>query len=501
MDGGAVRRIRRAIAILGAALLLSLLGCAELHAPMGADAANNANPYGFSIWGYQNRVTASGVKWARVQRDWSTIETSPGVYSWNGMDSDVARANAAGVRITVPIQDAPAFRKTQVCNGVNLFPGASEMSSFAAIIAARYNGNNGHGYVDSFEIGNEEYDGYWGGSWANTLPCRAANYYGPVLKAGYLAVKAQSPTALVGMFGMWWVNTPHIQSYMTWLYQNGYGPYMDFANFHYYPGGDPSLTSGSTPSYPLEWQTIRAVQAAYNGVKPIWCTEVGWAVNSNGQPGPLVSTTLQSQYLHYILDNSRTSGVVQRVFIYMISDTGSDGMNIYPPTGALPSYSMLENYMAQYPTWGASAPAPTPTPTAAPTPTPIPTPTPAPTATPRPTSEPAPTPTPVSSATPAAASTHGATGPSANAHPGASGGVTALKPSAPTAPRASGLHPADVTSEGPLAGLKILSIVPTVIGSGGMLLILWLALGTLFWAVLRVLTMFSLARRRRAAGF
>ena len=69
MDGGAVRRIRRAIAILAAALLLSLLGCAELQAPMGADAANNANPYGFSIWGYQNRVTASGVKWARVQRD------------------------------------------------------------------------------------------------------------------------------------------------------------------------------------------------------------------------------------------------------------------------------------------------------------------------------------------------------------------------------------------------------------------------------------------------
>src|SRR5206468_10279900 len=137
-------------------------------------AQNDANPYGFSVWGYQSRIAASGVKWARVQRDWSTIETSPGVYSWNGMDSDVARANAAGVRITVPIQDAPAFRKTQVCNGVNLFPGPSEMSSFAAIIAARYHGNNGHGYVDSFEIGNEEYDGYWGGSWANTLPCRAA---------------------------------------------------------------------------------------------------------------------------------------------------------------------------------------------------------------------------------------------------------------------------------------------------------------------------------------
>src|SRR5205823_6023892 len=124
--------------------------------------------------------------------------------------------------------------------------------TFAGVLAARYNGRNGHGYVDSFEIGNEEWDGYWGGSWANTLPCRAADYYGPVLKAGYQAVKAQSPTALVGMFGLWWMNTPHIQTYMTWLYQNGYGPYMDFANFHYYTGGAPSTTNGAPPSYDLE---------------------------------------------------------------------------------------------------------------------------------------------------------------------------------------------------------------------------------------------------------
>src|SRR2546422_2347858 len=498
MDGGAVRRIRRAFAILGAALLLSLLGFAGLQPPTGADAANTS-PYGFSIWGYQTRVTASGVKWARLQRDWFTIETSPGVYNFTGLDQDVAAANAPGVHISVPLQDAPGFRKTQVCNGVNLFPGPAEMSTFAAIAAARYNGRNGHGFVDSFEIGNEEYDGYWGGTWANTLPCRAANYYGPVLKAGYLAVKAQSPTALVGMFGMWWVNTPHIQGYMTWLYANGYGSYMDFANFHYYTGGDPSLTSGSTPSYPLEWQTIRAVQAAYNGVKPIWCTEVGWAVNSNGQPGPIVSPALQSQYLHYVLDNSRTSGVMQRVFIYMISDTGSDGMNIYPPTGPLPSYSMLQSYMAQYPAWGA-LPAPTPTPTPAPPPTP----------TPRPTSAPTPTPTPVSSPTPTAshgvtptptpaASSHGPTAGS-SAHPGPSSSVTALKPSSPTGPSGSGSHPAEVAGDGPLAGLKILSIVPTVIGTGGMLLLLWFALGSLFWVVLRVLTMFALVRRRRAAG-
>ncbi|TME86653.1 MAG: hypothetical protein E6I43_04070 [Chloroflexi bacterium] len=150
MAGGAVRRIHRA-AVLSAALLLSLLGIAVIQAPTPASAAI-LNPYGFSVWGYQNRVTASGVKWVRLQRDWSSIETSPGVYNFSGLDQDVARANAAGVNATVPLQDAPSFRLTQVCNGVNLFPGPNEMSTFASIVAARYNGRNGHGYVASFAV-------------------------------------------------------------------------------------------------------------------------------------------------------------------------------------------------------------------------------------------------------------------------------------------------------------------------------------------------------------
>jgi len=397
---------RQALSLMGGGILLVLLA-------LPGSAQNDTNPYGFSVWGYQNRITASGVKWVRLQRDWSSIETSPGVYDFSGLDADVAAANAAGVHASVPLQDAPGFRKTQVCNGVGLFPGPSEMSTFAGVVANRYNGNNGHGYIDSFEIGNEEWDGYWGGSWAATLPCRTADWYGPVLKAGYQAVKAQSPTALVGMFGLWWVNTPHIQSYMTWLYQNGFGPYMDFANFHYYTGVDPSVTNGDMPSYDLEWQTIRAVQATYNDSgKPVWCTEVGWAVSSVNQPGPIVSLAQQSQYLQYVLDSSRKSSVMQRVFIYMISDTGSDGMNIYPPTGPLPSYTMLENYLTQYPTWGAAAPAPAPSPTPAPSPS----------ATPAPTPTPSPTPSPVAApATVQAATLVGASDVVAYTGPGKSG--------------------------------------------------------------------------------
>ena len=123
---------RQALSLMGGGILLILLA-------LPGSAQNDTNPYGFSVWGYQNRITASGVKWVRLQRDWSSIETSPGVYDFGGLDADVAAANAAGVHASVPLQDAPGFRKTQVCNGVGLFPGPSEMSTFAGVVANRYN--------------------------------------------------------------------------------------------------------------------------------------------------------------------------------------------------------------------------------------------------------------------------------------------------------------------------------------------------------------------------
>jgi hypothetical protein len=375
--------------VVGMIAVFVLGGAVATFQPVRAAASS---PYGFTppVPPDQAKLNASHVGWVRQGLDWSSIETSPGVYNFGTLDQAVAQENAAGVQISVVIQDAPGFRKTQACNGVSLFPGPNEMGTFAAVLSARYNGNNGHGYAQSFEIGNEEWDNYWGGSWSATTPCRTADWYGPVLKAGYQAIKANSPNALVGMTGLWWESTSHIQGYMTWLYQNGYGAYMDFANFHYYTGGDPSITNGDIPSYAAEWQTIHNVMAAYNdGAKPIWCTEVGWAVNSNGQPGAVVTLAQQSQYLQYVLDNSRTSGVVQRVFIYTLMDN-DDGMNLWPTTGPLPSYNMLEAYIAQYPTWGAPSvaptPSPTPTPTASPTPTPAPTPSPSPTPSPVPAS-------------------------------------------------------------------------------------------------------------------
>ena len=61
--------------------------------------------------------------------------------------------------------------------------------------------------------------------------------------------------------------------------------------------------------------------------------------------------------------------------------------------------------------------------------------------------------------------------------------------------------PAELSSSPALGVGRLATAVTNAIGSAGMMLILWLSLGAFVWAVLRVLTLFSLARRRRATGF
>ncbi len=362
------------------------------------------SPYGITNYGtdmvdHPQLLTSFqdlGVSWWRFQWNWNQIETSPGVYDWSELDAAVSMANTNHIHMDFALQDAPSWHLTQQCNGVGALPGASDMTQFATAVATRYNGQNGHGYIDSYEIGNEEFDNYWNTDWAHSTPCRDASLYGPVLKAGYQAVKSVSPQATVGMFGMWWMDTDHIQTFMQSLYQNGFGAYFDYGNYHYYVcNQDPAVTSGTQPSFDLAWQTMHNVMGQNGDTnKPIWVTETGWTVSSVSQSAScVVSTQTQSDYLNYVMTEAKNSKVVSKVFWYTLR-SDDDGMNIKPTTGALPSYTTWKSFIAANPQWTVLSPTATftltPTNTNTPTPTFTPTPTPKPTATPTPTLTPTP---------------------------------------------------------------------------------------------------------------
>ena len=334
------------------------------HLIAGTVQPSSTGPYGFSIFRDFNQQTVSelkqiGVTWVRFQLDWNGIEPQQGQFNWSTLDNVVTLANANGIHLDFPLQNAPNWAKSQTCGGHPLLPGTTEIAQYATAVAQRYNGQNGHGYIDSYEIGNEEFDNY--------LPpikkitdkyCPGINLLpiaGPDLKAGYQAVKAQSPNATVGMFAIWYPNVPHIQSYMQYLYQNHYGTYFDYANFHYYIcNNNPSSSSGDRPSYDQEWQTIHQVMAQ-NGDsgKPIWNTETGWSISSYAHPAKCnVSPQTQAQYMSYELNSAANSHVVQHLFWYTLSTQSRDDSVVQPQGTQLPSFYVMQQFAHQKPRWG-----------------------------------------------------------------------------------------------------------------------------------------------------
>lgn len=336
----------------------------------GTVSPSQTGPYGFTILKHITPKTIAYLKelhvnWVRFQLDWSKIEPQSGQFDWSELDSAVSLLNASGIHIDFPLQLAPDWAKSQTCGGHPLLAGATEMAQYASALAQRYNGHNGHGYIDSYEIGNEEFDDH--------LPpikkiidkyCPGINLLpiaGPDLKAGYIAIKSQSPQALVGMFAIWWTNTQHVQNYIQYLYQNGYGPYFDYANFHYYPcagnpntaaPGNPAITDGTRPSFDLEWQTLHEIMAQHgDSGKPVWVTETGWTISGVNQAQRcIVSPDQQAQFMTYLLTEAAKSHVVQQLFWYTI-DMKDDGMSITQSDTKLPSFYTLQRFIQQQPFW------------------------------------------------------------------------------------------------------------------------------------------------------
>jgi hypothetical protein len=332
---------------------------------------SQTGPYGFTILReFTPEIAAQlkqvGVTWVRFQLDWAKIEPQPGQFDWSTLDNVVSLVNSNGFKLDFPLQKAPEWAKSQTCGGKPLLPGAAEMTRYATAVAQRYNGRNGHGFMNSIEIGNEEFDDHLppikkiidkSCPGMNILPIAGAD-----LKAGYQAVKSQSPQTLVGMFAIWWANTLHIQNYMQFLYQNNYGTYFDYANFHYYPcvgnqdvpgPGDPAVTVGDRPSFTLAWQTIRNVMVKYgDSGKPIWLTETGWPTGSIAHPERcVVSPQQQAQNMSVVLNAAYNSRVIQEIFWYTLNPKDKDS-SILQASGPLPAYYTIQQFVRQHPGWG-----------------------------------------------------------------------------------------------------------------------------------------------------
>lgn len=295
----------------------------------------------------------------RFQQSWKNIETPvQGTFHWTTLDTAIQQFNNAGIHVTFPIQGAPTWAKQnplQLCDGVHYLPDPTMMATFASLVATRYNGQPGsHGFIDAYEIGNEEFNGIDSGTYP-IEPCRDPKWWIPCLRTVSPALRAASPTAQVGAAAIWWIEQPNINNWMVGISStSGVAPLFDYWNFHFYPGGSDPMQNN--PSFAQEWQAMQSIMTAYGVIKPVKVTEFGWAINTNPgrNPNTVVSQAQQAQYYQELLTSAEQSEVVTEVDFYTITNN-NDGMSLVQGTSApfvqTLAYGVFKNFIRLFPQW------------------------------------------------------------------------------------------------------------------------------------------------------
>ncbi len=337
--------------------------CKEWNIIMVAD-----NPYGVSRFcaNQSDIVTTQsitdmqnlGVSWLRFQPGGYVLETASGTpptYSWAVMDDAVSKCNAAGIHITHSVHGAPAWGlQSTSCGGGTYIADPNWVQQHATALATRYNGQNGYGYLDCIEIGNEDYS-------QATLACRTYNNWTPAVLQAAPAIRAAGFVGKIGACALLTNNSSFLNTWFNGVYASDAAQYVDYFNFHFYRGGGISPPDMAPDNHSIDnfWTCIyNALVANGDPNKAIWMTETGYATftGSSAAAADVVSQQQQSDYFMQTLDSVRRSGVVAKAFVYCMDQlsANNDPKSItqgYSPTVYLPAYYTYQNYIGQHPQW------------------------------------------------------------------------------------------------------------------------------------------------------
>jgi polysaccharide biosynthesis protein PslG len=263
------------------------------------------SPYGMNNWDWTEadvrELKAARVNWARVMVDWSKIQPEAGGYDWSTSDAALEALERGGLRALFTIYGPPAWSKGKDTD----LPEPKKFGAFVKAAAERYKGR-----VSAYEMLNEENTGIW-----PRVSDRRASVYVPILKAGYKAVKAADPGAKVLMAGMWQFPVHYLED----MYRAGAKGSFDAINVHYYLNaieGGPRFFDSIRGDFPFLLHYLKSVTKKYKDDKPIWITEIGWAISKENQ-SHVVSEDQQAEYLTYAYDQAMKSGVVEKIFWYV----------------------------------------------------------------------------------------------------------------------------------------------------------------------------------------
>jgi len=303
-----------------------LTGVSERFAPSAApigQALGMAVPPGLLGASTLARLQSLGAGLVRTDFVWTRIEPRQGGYDFAAYDALVDAARARGIAVLGLLVYNSAWAE----GGEFSPPDPDPFAGFAEATAGHFRGR-----VAAWEIWNEQNLGFrfW-------QPNEDAAAYGALLAAAYPAVKRGDPDATVVLGGLnaQGVATPG-EDYLADLYfaRPDLGRSYDALGFHPYmsypPQAPPEQTGAGERSVALKVARLRAMLEHYgDGAKPIWLTELGWAVYG------VVDEAAQARFTVRAFAESLAAGA-DRVCYYTLDDGAHP--EAFPPEDAFGLY-------------------------------------------------------------------------------------------------------------------------------------------------------------------
>jgi hypothetical protein len=260
-----------------------------------------------------DHLQALGVKDIRIGVPWLYIQPSAsGAYDWSKLDYIVNAADQRGMNILGVINGTPSWAGTPIISGQ---PNDAAFASFAAAVAARYDGK-----IADYEIWNEP-NGVIG------MSPVSASAYTALLKAGYTAIKSVDAniTVIGGVLGSA-SNSPGISvdpvTFVQQMYAAGAQGYFDALSYHPYNYTLPFSLGADVANSPLQQvEGIRALMVANGDASlKIWVSEYGLPTN-------LVSQAQQASYITDFVSAWQSFAGAGPIFIYSARDLATGNWN------------------------------------------------------------------------------------------------------------------------------------------------------------------------------
>jgi hypothetical protein len=261
----------------------------------------------------------AGIKWGRQDFSWGRIETSKGVYDFEGYDRLVSSFTRHGILIFGNLNGSPKIHDPRTPEGVEAYV------AFARACVKRYAGQ-----VDHWQIWNEPNGGYWKGS---------PEEYARLLAAAGKAIHEENPKAKVLALNMAFCDVIWAERILKQVPNDAF----DIVCFHPYRAmcapEEPFdwweldqyvkswHKSDLTPEYSLVKMTLEQqtdelvkVMSKFGKPKPLWITEICW--NTDIHPYG-VSELRSADLLVRFYVTTLASRKIEKAFWWTLKDGGN----------------------------------------------------------------------------------------------------------------------------------------------------------------------------------